>query len=110
MRTVYIADDGTQFDDEFECEDYEWKLNHPHLKDVRCYDKDGNELKNIFSENTYGYSQKIIVPTDEAARDLQELSKYTGYCYYGHIAESGTWVYKERNYNRGFVLQSKEID
>ena len=24
MRTVYIADDGKEFDNEFECEHYEW--------------------------------------------------------------------------------------
>ena len=29
MRVVYIANDETQFDDGFDCEDYEWRLNHP---------------------------------------------------------------------------------
>ena len=28
MKIIYEAFDGTQFDNEFECEDYEWKLNH----------------------------------------------------------------------------------
>lgn len=28
MRNIYIADDGTQFDNQFDREDYEWKLNH----------------------------------------------------------------------------------
>ena len=39
MKIIYIADDGTQFDDEYACKDYEWKLNHPHLKDVHIFDK-----------------------------------------------------------------------
>ena len=53
MRTVYIADDGKEFDDEWECKDYEWKLNHHHLNDVRFYDKDEMRLRDIFSEDTY---------------------------------------------------------
>ena len=28
MKTIYEANDGTQFEDKFECEDYEWKLDH----------------------------------------------------------------------------------
>lgn len=38
MRTIYVADDGSIFDDEYECKDYEWELDHPHLKDVSVYD------------------------------------------------------------------------
>ena len=63
MRTVYIADDGKEFDDEWECKDYEWKLNHHHLNDVRLYDKDEMMLRDIFSEDTYNNVVKIIVPT-----------------------------------------------
>lgn len=95
MKTIYIADDGKQFDEEYECLDYEWKLNHPHLKDIRCFDKDGNELNDLFSENTYAYSEKIIVPNDESVKELQELASYTGYCYYSYINETGTWVFNE---------------
>ena len=38
MKIIYIAEDGTQFDDEFECESYEGKLNHPYLKNIVFYD------------------------------------------------------------------------
>lgn len=41
MRTIYIAVDNKEFDNEFECERYEWLLKHPHLKDIKCYDKEG---------------------------------------------------------------------
>lgn len=103
MKIIYLADDGTEFDDEFECEHYEWILNHPHLKDVCCYDKDGNELKDIMVEYTYDYSEKIVVPTDEAAKDLQELADYTGYSYYAHITESGTWIFENEGFDGRFV-------
>lgn len=95
MKTIYIADDGKKFDDKFECEHYEWMLNHAHLKDIKCYDKDGNILEDIMEDDTYNYCQKIIVPTGEAVKELNDLADYTGYCYYSHITEAGTWVYKE---------------
>lgn len=43
MRTVYIADDGKQFEDEYECEHHEFKLKHPHLQTIEAYNKDGKK-------------------------------------------------------------------
>ena len=74
MRTVYIADDGKEFDNEFECEHYEWLQNHPHLKDIKCYDKDGKQLEDIMSDDTYYFAKKIIVPTDECVKELIKFS------------------------------------
>lgn len=95
MKIIYIADDGTQFNDEFECKDYEWKLHHPYLKDVHCYDKDDNELQDIFSEDTYGDTVKIIVFNNKAVKDLQDLSIYTGFCCYENISECGEWIFDD---------------
>lgn len=95
MRTIYIADDGTQFDNEFDCEDYEWKLSHPNLKDVHIFDKDGNEFEDIFSEDAYNYSSKIVVSSDEAAKEMQDLANFTGYCYYEHINKAGEWIFDD---------------
>ena len=95
MRIVYIADDGKEFDDEFDCIDYEWKLNHPSLNDVHLYDKDSNELDDMFSENTYGAVMKIIIPSESAVRDLQKLGDYTGYCCYEWIDEPGEWIWDD---------------
>lgn len=103
MRIIYIADDGKKFDDQFECEHYEWLLNHPHLKDIKCYDKDGNKFEDIMADDTYNYCYKIIVPTDKAAKELNDLAKYTGYCYYSHITEAGTWIYEETGTDGRFV-------
>lgn len=103
MRTIYIADDGKEFDNEFECKHYEWILNHPHLKSIKCYDKDGNKLKDIMEEVTYCFCCKIVVPTDEAAKELNDLAEYTGFCYYSHITEAGTWKYEENGADGRFV-------
>jgi len=97
MKIIYIADDGTQFDNEVDCTDYEWKLNHPNLKDIFIFDEDGNELKDIFEEDTYNNSMKIIVSTDEAVKDLQELAGYTGYCCYYNINKVGEWIFNKHD-------------
>lgn len=103
MKTIYIADDGKEFANKFECEHYEWILNHPHLKNIKCYDKNDNEFEDIMAEDTYNYCHKIIVPTDEVAKELNDLAKYTGYCYYSHITEAGTWIYEENGTDGRFV-------
>ena len=50
MKVIYIADDGKEFDNEYDCESYEWELNHAHLNEICFYDKDGNKLDDIYSE------------------------------------------------------------
>ena len=44
MRTIYIADDGKEFDNEFDCEHHEWMLNHTNLKYIKIYDNRTGEL------------------------------------------------------------------
>ena len=95
MRIVYIADDGTEFNDEFECRHYEWILNHPNIKDIRLFDKNGNELTDIFSEDEYDNTERVFVLSKKAAEDLQALAEYTGYCCYGSITDCGEWVFIE---------------
>ena len=95
MKIIYIADDGKQFDDEFECEHYEWILNHPGIKEICFYDEDGNMFEDIFDEKTYEYTMKIVAPTDQAVKELHELSKRTGFCAYRNIDSAGTWVWKD---------------
>ena len=93
MRVVYIADDGREFDDKYDCEDYEWKLNHPGLNDILMYDGDGNKLDDILSYDTYGSVMKIIIPNEKSLKDLKEFGCYTGFCCYVDINEPGEWVW-----------------
>ena len=95
MRIIYIADDGTEFDNEFDCEHYEWKLNHPHLKDVHIFDKYGTEFKNIFMQASYDYSSKIIITNEEALKDFQEFTEYTGFISFEDIDKVGEWKFDD---------------
>jgi len=111
MKIEYIADDGARFDDEYECLEYEWKLEHPHLKDVAFFDKDGNNLDDMMSLDTYGETEKIIVLTQEAANDLMELGDYTGHCAYQDVNSPGTWVFNDDPYISTFEkIEEKESE
>lgn len=92
MRVIYVADDGTQFDDEFKCLDYEWRAALSHLEDVHVYDEWGNRLEDLFSEDNYGCSDVIIIDSEEGARDFHDLAKHCGFCnYYEDITGAGKW-------------------
>ena len=96
MKVIYIADDGKEFDNEYDCESYEWKLNHAHLDEICFYDKNGNKLDDVYSEDTYNNSERIVVPNETAMKELQELAHYTGYCCYYDIIECGEWHFDDK--------------
>lgn len=96
MRVLFIADDGKEFDDEFECEHYEWMLNHPNLKYIKIYDgRTGKLFDDIMTEEAYCYGNKIEVPTELALKDLHDWAMYSGYCYFYHLTETGTWLFND---------------
>jgi len=94
MKIVYIAYDGTEFSDQWECEDYEWRQLHS-FDDIIFYDGKGNPLTDVLSEETYNNVAKVIVKTDEAVRILHDLADYTGFCCYESIDSVGTWTFKD---------------
>ena len=106
MKVIYIADDGSLFDNEWDCEDYEWKLNHPNLKDVHVFNEEGVEFENIFLEDTYNHSAKVVVTSDEAIKDLHDLVDYTGYLYYEQIDKVGEWVFDM--HTERFIMMQEE--
>lgn len=100
MKVVYISNDGTQFDDECACIDYEWKQK---LTDVQFLNKNDQEIEDIFSMDSYFATCKIIVPTDEAAANIREFGGYTGFCAYKDITSCGTWIFN----NDGKLLRKE---
>ena len=78
MKIIYEAFDGTQFDNEFDCEYYEWKLNHEEsLKDLIFYDKDGKVMTNSkLSEDVYSKVMKIEVLSNYGVQALKDIADY----------------------------------
>lgn len=104
MKILYIADDGTQFEDEWECTDYEWRLAHPHLKEIKFLNAAGEPiLSDPLEDITYNKTETVIVPNEAALQDLQDLADYTGFCDYMDIDSIGTWKhYDDSMGNCGF--------
>jgi len=89
MRTVYIADDGTEFDDEDDCFAYEQERNLDNgkhtffdngLKRIKEF-KDCEDVYYVYIEN-----EKDV----EETRDF--LSNYVG-VYSDNISHEGLWMY-----------------
>lgn len=108
MKILYIADDGTSFEDEWECTDYEWRLAHPHLNEIKFLNaKEIPLLSDPLEDITYNNTETVIIPNKEALQDLQDLANYTGFCEYLDIDSIGTWKhYSDSMRNCGFRKES----
>ena len=95
MKTVYIADDGKNFEDEYECRNYEFCISHPHLKTIELYDRHGKKLTNPLDDETYFNFTKIIVHSEEELIDLYCAADYTGFSGYYDIKSVGTWIFDQ---------------
>lgn len=96
MKVIYIADDGTHFDNELECVTHEWFLTHRAINDIEFLDKNGNWLGDFLSEDTYNNVMKIVIPNRAAMHDFIDLAQYTGFCAYADIDSMGTWVWDDK--------------
>ena len=110
MRVIYIAEDGTLFDNEWDCEHYEFRASLKGLKDIVCLDEDGEILYDLFSQDTYNYGNVISVLTDDALKTLHKIANYCGWCLWDDIDSIGTWSFKEDNrpFCEGKFIKVKE--
>lgn len=85
MRTVYIADDGTEFDNELDCESYEYELNVKNNTIIMFNEEgellDSSNYMNI--ENCY----YIKIKTNNDLEILQKIYEYTGFIVPNEIGE-----------------------
>ena len=66
MKKVFIADDGTSFDSEEECKDYELNLERDEIgADLRFFDMDGEEIR-ADALTSFDEASFVYVATDDA--------------------------------------------
>ena len=95
MRTVYIADDGTQFDNKYECETYEFNLTISD-HNLKFYDAGGTLLDYpITDSRIYNLSDRVIVPDEQSLNVLRKVSYANGWCEFDYIDSIGEWEYKD---------------
>ena len=110
MKIIYEADDGTRFDDQFDCEFYEEFQRHPHLKEVTFYDEKGkaytindDRFDYFFDEQIYYDCYEIDIHNKEELADVIWLGEYNGWCeFYEFFNEPGHWVRKEDDMGNGY--------
>lgn len=85
MKTLYIADDGTEFYDEIKCQSYEWGLQFQGKDGVISgLDREGKKIK--FSNLDDNFCEKVMVvkfDTEEAVDCFKERSGGEGFLYDG---------------------------
>lgn len=98
--TKYIAEDGKEFDDEYECREYEIGLSFDLYKNVlKLYDKNNNEITLDTLRDCYDFDAicYIVIKEEKAYDWLYD----TMYGYYGLTIPKHDDVEKE-NYNCAF--------
>lgn len=93
MKTVYIADDGKQFDDEYECEQHEFKLKYPHLQTIEVYNQEGEKMTDLLDDDTYNDCNRIVIHSEDELSDLLLAADHLGFYSYNDITEIGEWVF-----------------
>ena len=90
MKIVYIADDGVMFDNQYDCEKYEFDKFIKTIN-IKVYDDKRHRLQNIHTEDTHNKSYRVIIANEKDLTDMKRIQNWTGfYCYIDSI---GTWIY-----------------
>ena len=94
MKVIYIANDGRVFTNEGDCAEYEWWLDHPHIRSVLFFDKDNQAMPVSMDDILYSQCMKVIVPDEYALQALHELADYCGWVQFeSDINSAGVWVW-----------------
>ena len=92
MRTVYIADDGTEFDSEKECRAYERRLDnllYELQNGIHAYDEDGDVIEFDVDDLEYNFEQITYIKFDnqKAIDVFMEKTNDFGMPYFRHNIE-----------------------
>ena len=89
--TKYIADDGTEFDDRFECDEYE-NRNNPEINNVRFFNSNGSEVKFSSNDNFFTDINKIIINDGNQYQAFKKVTNFYGW-HFDEINQPGTWMW-----------------
>lgn len=95
MKIIYETVDGTQFLNEDDCLDYEFKLEFQNLKTINIYNAHGEGLETLSSpERAYDESDIVVIHNKDELRDLNAVGQEYGLCSFAdEINDIGTFVW-----------------
>jgi len=100
--TIYVADDGTQFNDLVDCEWYELLAKFPALKEITFYDCYGCLMEIHNYDKWYEFDQVlqhhdyITIPTENALAALLATDDFFGLpcALKEYVNSTGTWKWR----------------
>ena len=81
-KEFYVANDGTEFEDEYECTAYDMTLL---CEKFETYDED-------FNRTNFESAEYVVVHSDEELNDIEKVCEFNGWVYEG-ITETGLYKY-----------------
>ncbi len=109
IRTTYVADDGTEFDTEKECYEYEHRYDDIVESGVVFFDSKHNRMSSNDIIDCAERCLGLYVPTEESAKLVHELFRTIGcespWSDYSSIFDIGYFVYENE-----WVAIDKEIN
>lgn len=94
MKIIYIADDGTQFDNRIDCEEYEQRSFEEEIN-IKIFDYQNYLIPSSQIAIDYDYVYKIIIFDMKDLEDIKRIQQYYG--FYPDVNSIGTWIYNEDN-------------
>ena len=107
MEVIYKADDGEEFEGYWGCREYEFLLNHPHLKTITFYGKHGVQIfiheKEYYimwnDKQFYEDVEYIIIHNENELADFMDFVLRAGYISFQTIDSVGEWKMNYETYN-----------
>lgn len=95
MKIIYIADDGKQFDDPWECEAYEELQKHTYIYGIKFVTDHDAEYQishgEEFEDYIYNKANCVLIHNERELSDLQWLADYCGWSEFQQIDSTGMW-------------------
>lgn len=112
MKIIYQAFDEKSFENEEDCEVYEFKKLHPNLFTIDFYDAENKlfhlskDRDNLWNDITYYTAEKVEIHNTAELSDFLLLSKETGWCEFEEqINEVGFWERTEDEVGNGIWVK-----
>ena len=81
-KTIYVAFDGKEFDDEYDCREYELNTKLKDIgDDLLLYDKNGKKIEKIDNQLLAESIDYIVVKSEKAYEYFVEQMDYFGLNY-----------------------------
>lgn len=97
MKIIYEAFDGKQFDDDYNCERYEFQKQVLDKTGIKVFDRRRRKLPNLnftgIHYETGGNEYRVVVHDEKDLSDLKKIQRFTGMYY--NIDSVGTWIYSD---------------